>query len=289
MSARTSGTSRSVASSTVKPVGFVDRGIASLLAGGRPANSITRGRGPRPGSSGAVTLLLRGGGLDGAALEFRNVTKRYEGDGGAVLLALRGASFAVPPGRKVAITGRSGSGKSTLLHLAAGIDTPTTGAVLVAGRDLGRMSEARRTLARRDGIGLVFQFFHLLPHLTVRDNVLLPAWIAGDAPRDAARRAEDLLARVDLGSRAGDAVRKLSGGEMQRVALCRALLRRPRLLLADEPTGNLDDDNSRKVMDLLLRLAEEEDSTLIYVTHSRELAALADETWRIGSGVLEVP
>ena len=227
--------------------------------------------------------------MDGAALEFRNVTKRYEGDGGAVLLALRGASFAVPPGRKVAITGRSGSGKSTLLHLAAGIDTPTTGAVLVAGRDLGRMSEARRTLARRDGIGLVFQFFHLLPHLTVRDNVLLPAWIAGDAPRDAARRAEDLLARVDLGSRAGDAVRKLSGGEMQRVALCRALLRRPRLLLADEPTGNLDDDNSRKVMDLLLRLAEEEDSTLIYVTHSRELAALADETWRIGSGVLEVP
>ena len=217
--------------------------------------------------------------MDGAALEFRNVTKRYEGDGGAVLLALRGASFAVPPGRKVAITGRSGSGKSTLLHLAAGIDTPTTGAVLVAGRDLGRMSEARRTLARRDGIGLVFQFFHLLPHLTVRDNVLLPAWIAGDAPRDAARRAEDLLARVDLGSRAGDAVRKLSGGEMQRVALCRALLRRPRLLLADEPTGNLDDDNSRKVMDLLLRLAEEEDSTLIYVTHSRELAALADETW----------
>jgi ABC-type lipoprotein export system ATPase subunit len=227
--------------------------------------------------------------LDGAALEFRNVTKRYAGDGGAVLLALRGASFAVPPGRKVAITGRSGSGKSTLLHLAAGIDTPTTGAVLVAGRDLGRMSEARRTLARRDGIGLVFQFFHLLPHLTVRDNVLLPAWIAGDAPRDAARRAEDLLARVDLGSRAGDAVRKLSGGEMQRVALCRALLRRPRLLLADEPTGNLDDDNSRMVMDLLLRLAEEEESTLIYVTHSRELAALADETWRIGSGVLEVP
>ncbi len=227
--------------------------------------------------------------MDGAALEFRNVTKRYERDGDAVLDALRGVSFTVPAGRKVAITGRSGSGKSTLLHLAAGIDTPTAGEVLVAGRDLARMGEAERTRVRRDGIGLVFQFFHLLPHLSVRDNVLLPAWIAGDRSRDAARRAEDLLGRVDLASRASDAVGKLSGGEMQRVALCRALLRRPRLLLADEPTGNLDDDNSRAVMELLRRLADEEGSTLIYVTHSRELAATADETWRIGSGVLEVP
>jgi putative ABC transport system ATP-binding protein len=227
--------------------------------------------------------------LDPAALEFRNVTKRYELDGGAVLDALRGVSFAVPPGRKVAITGRSGSGKSTILHLAAGIDTPSTGEVLVAGRDLARMGEVERSLLRRDGVGLVFQFFHLLPHLSVRDNVLLPAWIAGDRSREAVTRAEDLLARVGLRTRAGDPVVKLSGGEMQRVALCRALLRRPRLLLADEPTGNLDDDNSRAVMDLLLRLAEEEGSALIYVTHSRELAALADETWRIGSGVLEVP
>jgi putative ABC transport system ATP-binding protein len=227
--------------------------------------------------------------LDHAALEFRNVTKSYELDGGAVLDALRGVSFAVPPGRKVAITGRSGSGKSTLLHLAAGIDTPSAGEVLVAGRDLARMGEAKRTLLRRDGVGLVFQFFHLLPHLTVRDNVLLPGWIAGDRSRAAVGRAEDLLGRVGLRTRAGDPVLKLSGGEMQRVALCRALLRRPRLLLADEPTGNLDDDNSRTVMDLLLHLADEEGSALIYVTHSRELAAMADETWRIGSGVLEVP
>jgi len=227
--------------------------------------------------------------LDGAALEFRKVAKRYQHDGGAVLEALREVSFAVPRGRKIAITGRSGSGKSTLLNLAAGIDTPTEGEVLVAGRNLARVGEAERTLARRDGIGLVFQFFHLLPHLTVRDNVLLPAWIAGDPARGALARAEELLERVGLRSRAGDPVRKLSGGEMQRVALCRALLRRPRLLLADEPTGNLDDDNSRKVMDLLLRLADDEGSTLIYVTHSRELAALADATWRIGSGVLDVP
>jgi ABC-type lipoprotein export system ATPase subunit len=225
--------------------------------------------------------------LDGAALVFRNVSKSYEQGGGAVLHALLDVSFSVPSGRKIAIRGRSGSGKSTLLHLAAGIDTPTEGQVLVAGRDLARVGEAERTLARRDGIGLVFQFFHLLPHLTVRDNVLLPAWIAGDGGREARERAEALLARVALESRADDPVRKLSGGEMQRVAICRALLRKPRLLLADEPTGNLDDDNGRKVMDLLLHLVDEEGSTLIFVTHSRELASLADETWRIGSGALE--
>jgi putative ABC transport system ATP-binding protein len=223
------------------------------------------------------------------ALEFRKVAKRYQQDGGAVLEALKDVSFALPAGRKIAITGRSGSGKSTLLNLAAGIDTPTVGEILVGGRDLARIGEAGRTLARRDGIGLVFQFFHLLPHLTARDNVLLPAWIAGDPSREAARRADELLDRVGLGSRAGDPARKLSGGEMQRVALCRALLRRPRLLLADEPTGNLDDHNGRKVMDLLLRLADEEKSTLVYVTHSRELAALADEIWRIRDGALELP
>jgi putative ABC transport system ATP-binding protein len=273
----------------VKPGGFVTRGIGVLLRKRRWGSRIAQAG--AWGSMGGVTLHCspRGGCLSDEALAFRNVTKRYEQDGGAVLHALRDVSFSVPAGRKIAITGRSGSGKSTLLNLAAGIDTPTEGQVLVAGRDLARIGETRRTLARRDGIGLVFQFFHLLPHLTVRDNVLLPAWIAGDPARDATKRAEDLLERVGLRPRAGDPVRKLSGGEMQRVALCRALLRRPRLLLADEPTGNLDDDNSRKVMDLLLRLADEERSTLIYVTHSRELAALADETWRIGSGVLEVP
>jgi predicted ABC-type transport system involved in lysophospholipase L1 biosynthesis ATPase subunit len=133
----------------------------------------------------------------------------------------------------------------------------------------------------------VFQFFHLLPHLSTLDNVVLPTWIAGDRRGDRDRRALDLLERVGLERRAGDTVEKLSGGEMQRVAICRALLRRPRLLLADEPTGNLDDDNGRVVMELLLQLAREEGSTLIYVTHSSELAALADDNWRIHSGTLE--
>jgi ABC-type lipoprotein export system ATPase subunit len=156
----------------------------------------------------------------------------------------------------------------------------------VEGRDLAALSDRARTLLRREAIGLVFQFFHLLPHLTVADNVALPALIAGDAPAVYRPRVAELLARVGLADRAADPVQQLSGGEQQRVAICRALLRRPRLLLADEPTGNLDDAASRTVMDAMLSLAKEEGSALLYVTHSRELAGLADETWRLHSGEL---
>jgi ABC-type lipoprotein export system ATPase subunit len=223
--------------------------------------------------------------MSDAVLDFRGVWKTYAQAGRGELHALREVTFQVPPARKVAIVGRSGSGKSTLLHLAAGIDRPSRGEVRLLGRDLAGMSERERTLHRRGDVGLVFQFFHLLPHLGVRDNVALPAWIAGD--RRGAARALELLERVGLADRAADTVQKLSGGEMQRVAICRALLARPRLLLADEPTGNLDDDNGRLVMDLLLRLSAEEGSALVYVTHSREMAALADETWRLHSGRLE--
>ena len=222
-------------------------------------------------------------------LEFRSVSKRYEQEGGESLVALRDVSFSVPEGRAIAVTGRSGSGKSTLLHLAAGIDVPTEGEVAILGRDLSRLDEGERTRLRRDSVGLVFQFFHLLSHLSVLDNVMLPAWIAGERDRDRAPRARHLLSRVGLESREASPVQKLSGGEMQRVAICRALLRKPRLLLADEPTGNLDDENGRTVMDILLRLAREEGSALVYVTHSLDLASLADETWRLGSGVLERP
>lgn len=220
-------------------------------------------------------------------LEFRHVSKLYGRSGGSTHHALRDVSVAVARGRKVAIIGRSGSGKSTFLHLAAGIDRPTEGQVHFLGRDFAAASETERTLARRDGIGLVFQFFYLLPHLSVRDNVLLPVWIAGGRDPGASARVLELLDRVGLADRADDPVQKLSGGEMQRVAICRALVRRPKLLLADEPTGNLDDENGRLVMDLLLRLADEEESTLIYVTHSLELAGLAGATWRLHSGTLE--
>jgi putative ABC transport system ATP-binding protein len=222
-------------------------------------------------------------------LAFRAVSKSYRRDGGAALQALRGVSAEVPAGRAISVVGRSGSGKSTLLHLAAGIDEPTSGEVALLGHGLGSLPDRGRTLLRRKAVGLVFQFFHLLPHLTVLDNVLLPALIAGQ-PLEAQRsRAEELLARVGLAARARDPVQGLSGGEMQRVAICRALLRRPPLLLADEPTGNLDEENGLRVMELLLRLARQEGSALLYVTHSRELAAMADETWRLHSGILERP
>jgi ABC-type lipoprotein export system ATPase subunit len=221
-------------------------------------------------------------------LAFSNVWKSYDQAAGGQLHALRDVSIRVGEGSKVAITGRSGSGKSTFLHLAAGIDEPSRGSIDFLGHELSGMSEKRRTLHRRDNIGLVFQFFHLLPHLNVRDNVALPALIAREPRSRYADRVGELLDRVGLLDRAAETVERLSGGEMQRVAICRALLRRPRLLLADEPTGNLDDDNGRRVMELLLSLADEERSTLIYVTHSRELASLAERTWRMHSGVLDV-
>ena len=227
---------------------------------------------------------------DPAVLRFRDVSKVYRDAGGAERHALENVSVDVRPGRVVAIIGRSGSGKSTFLHVAAGIDAPTSGTVELCGRDLARLPDRRRTIERRDQVGLVFQFFHLLPHLSVRDNVVLPSLIAGErgpAAATAHARAAELLDRVGLADRACDPVLKLSGGEMQRVAICRALVRRPTVVLADEPTGNLDDATGRTVMDLLLGLAREEGRTLIYVTHSREAAALADETWRIHSGVLD--
>ena len=222
-----------------------------------------------------------------AVLAFRSVSRSYPIAGGAVLHALRGVTAEVGPGEAVAIVGRSGSGKSTLLHLGAGIDTPTAGEVLLLGRPLGALPDRDRTLLRRANVGLVFQFFHLLPHLSVEENVLVPALVAGDPPGPAAERARSLLERVGLDARARDPAGQLSGGEMQRVALCRALLRRPRLLLADEPTGNLDEETGRAVLELVLGLARGEGSAVLYVTHSAELAAAADAVWTMHSGTVE--
>ena len=223
----------------------------------------------------------------GLVLTLKNVSKIYQLNGGRSRHALKDVSMVATAGSKISIMGRSGSGKSTLLNLVAGIDLPSAGEICVLGRDMAIVSERERTRLRRDGIGMVFQFFHLLSHLTVEENVALPALIAGARTADYSTRLHRLLKRVGLASRAGDSIQTLSGGEMQRVAICRALLRKPRLLLADEPTGNLDDDNGRAVMQLMLQLVEEQDSTLIYVTHDRSLAAMADASWRLRSGSLE--
>ena len=220
-------------------------------------------------------------------LTLEHVWKSYRLGSDRELHALHDVSLEVSEGSVLAVIGRSGSGKSTLLHVAAGIDEPTSGTVRLGGEDVGALPDAERTRLRRGQVGLVFQFFHLLPHLEVLDNVLLPALVAGTRTAGMEQRAADLLERVGLAGRARGSVHTLSGGEMQRVALCRALVMRPRLLLADEPTGNLDHDTGERVMTLLLELAREERSTLIYVTHSRELAGRADVVRRMQSGVLE--
>ena len=221
-----------------------------------------------------------------AVLAFEAVNKTFATAGSDPRQVLQDVSFAIPAGRRIAVVGRSGSGKSTLLHLAAGIDIPSAGEVRVMGRPLSGISETERTILRRDHVGLVFQFFYLVPHLSVHDNIALPALIAGDRTRLFEPRVAHLLDRVGLSDRAHERVQKLSGGEMQRVAICRALLRRPQLLLADEPTGNLDDENGRRVMELMLSLVDEEGGTLIFVTHSGEVSRLADEVWRLHTGML---
>jgi ABC-type lipoprotein export system ATPase subunit len=220
------------------------------------------------------------------ALSFVDVSKSYADPALGRRAALDSVSLDVHGGDTIAIVGRSGSGKSTLLHLAAGIDLPTSGVVRAFGRDLAAMTERERTRFRRDDVGLVFQFFHLMPHLSVRENIALPELIAGGKSDDFGPRIRHLLEQVSLVDRANDSVQKLSGGEMQRVAICRALIRKPRLLLADEPTGNLDDATGRSVMDLMLQLVTSEGTTLVFVTHSAEMASRADTVWSLHSGRL---
>ena len=217
--------------------------------------------------------------LSGIAYGFTQGTSRH--------VLFRDLEFECAQGSSVAILGRSGSGKSTLLNLIAGLERPTSGTIRVGERELTGLSDRQLTLYRRHEVGMVFQFFNLIDTLNVYDNLRLPLDLIRLPRAEQDSRIHTLLERVGLADRARSTVHQLSGGEMQRVAICRALLRRPKLLLADEPTGNLDDANGRKVMDLLLSLAAEEGSVLIYVTHSQELASLADEQWQIHSGRLE--
>jgi putative ABC transport system ATP-binding protein len=213
-------------------------------------------------------------------VELRNVSKGYR-EGEALHRVLRDVDQTFGRGEIVALLGRSGSGKSTLLNLLAGIDLPETGEILVGDQVINRLSDLERTLFRRR-VGFVFQFFNLVPTLTVEENLLLPLELAhGQVTADDHERAAELLGRVGLSDRSGTFPDRLSGGEQQRVAVVRALAHRPVLLLADEPTGNLDQEIGRQVLELLRTLCRAEGQTLVMATHSREAAHIADRVFRI--------
>jgi putative ABC transport system ATP-binding protein len=218
-------------------------------------------------------------------VDLANVSKSVH-EGRVVRHVLAGVDLQVAAGEAVAILGRSGSGKSTLLNLIAGIDLADGGRVVTAGLDLARADERARADLRARRLGFVFQSFHLLPTLTVAENVALPLELGGLPRRDAATRVAELLARVGLADRAKAWPAVLSGGEQQRVAVARALAPRPSLLLCDEPTGNLDDAAAALVLDLLTELRREHSCALVLVTHSRAAAAICDRRLRLEASQL---
>jgi putative ABC transport system ATP-binding protein len=211
------------------------------------------------------------------------VSKIYNGAAGRVV-ALADVSLEIAPGEFVALMGPSGCGKSTLLHLVAAVDLPTSGEVWVDGQHLMRLSDAALSRFRRDRIGIVYQFYNLLPTLSAWENVALPALLAGASPKSARVRALSLLRQVGTSPRADHWPHELSGGEMQRVAIARALMNAPAILVADEPTGNLDSSAGREVMDLLSRLNAEQGVTIVLATHSHEAACFAQRVIRLKDG-----
>jgi len=226
---------------------------------------------------------------DAVMVRASGLHKQYEG-AGTPLHVLRGLDLAITAGEIVTIVGASGSGKSTLLHLIGALDRPTGGSVEVAGYDLARLPDEELAEVRNTRIGFVFQFHYLLPEFTARENVALPALVAGEEMDQALERAGDLLARVELADRADHRPGQLSGGEQQRVAVARALTNRPAVLLADEPSGNLDRVSSEALHDLLWELNAAHNQTLIVVTHNLELASRSARTLELREGLLhEVP
>ena len=221
-------------------------------------------------------------------LEAVALRKRYA-MGEVSVEALRGVDFVVKRGEFVAIMGPSGSGKSTLLHLLGGLDDPTDGEVLLAGQPLAQLSDDRLTLIRRRQVGFVFQFFNLLPTLTAAENVALPLLIDGRRLEDYEERVADLLALVGLADRAGHRPDQLSGGEQQRVAIARAFVTDPEVVLADEPTGNLDSAAGEEILRLLRRMRDEKGQTIVMVTHNEHAAEYADRIVRLRDGRIDVP
>jgi len=214
-----------------------------------------------------------------------DLARTYTG-GTATVRALDGVSFSVEPGEFVALMGPSGCGKSTLLHLCGAMDRPTTGSITLEGRALGALSDDELTRVRRDRIGFVFQFFNLLPTLTLGDNIALPCLLAGMRVAEATARATAMAGRVGITHRLGHYPQEVSGGEMQRAAIARALVHAPALLVADEPTGNLDSDNGARVLALLAELNRELGITILLATHAQEVAAAAGRVLRLRDGRL---
>ena len=218
-------------------------------------------------------------------LELRGVVRTYQSGEGA-LAVLRGADLVLRPGEIVALVAPSGTGKSTLLHVAGLLERPDGGAVLVDGRDAGALPDPARTAIRRDSIGFVYQFHHLLGEFTALENVVLPQMIAGTRRRDAEARGRELLETLGLTPRLGHLPGKLSGGEQQRVALARALANAPRVLLADEPTGNLDVGTAALVFDALLEVVRGQGVAALIATHNPELAARMDRRVTLREGLV---
>jgi putative ABC transport system ATP-binding protein len=218
---------------------------------------------------------------EGVVVMAGGLVRRY-GDGDTAVEALRGVSLGIEAGRMTAIMGPSGSGKSTLMHLLAGLDTPTEGSIVVDGVDITKLSEKKLTKLRRDTIGFVFQFFNLLPMLTAEENITLPLEIAGT--KVDRKWLDELLATVGIADRRSHRPAELSGGQQQRVAVARALVTKPKVLFADEPTGNLDSQSSKEVLQLLRRSVDEWGQTIVMVTHDAGAAAMADRILYIADG-----